>query len=119
MKHLSTKQDNKKNQIYLVGGLDAVTNLFPATIEVRSASHSLTKTSSAAEKPKLGARLDFAWLTFNGDRHDAPHTRKLLSVSRSAHVRISQRLPSGAGCASAPSARRLRPAKQSGTPDPV
>ena len=38
VKNLSTKQDNEKNQIYLGGGLEGVTNLFPATIHSRSAS---------------------------------------------------------------------------------
>ena len=73
VKHLSPRQDNEKNQIYLGGGLDGVTNLFPATIDVRSASESLTKRKSAAGKPKLEARLDFAWLGADGTRHDAPH----------------------------------------------
>ena len=43
VKLLSSKLDNEKNQIYLGGGLDGVTNLFPARIEVRSASESTAK----------------------------------------------------------------------------
>lgn len=62
VKLLSPRQDNEKNQIYLGGGLDGVTNLFPAWIELRSASASLTKRKSAAGKPKLEAQIDFAWL---------------------------------------------------------
>ncbi len=59
VKHLSTRQDNEKNQIYLGGGLDGVTNLFPARIEVRSPSESLTKRRSAAGRPKLEAVIDY------------------------------------------------------------
>lgn len=75
VKLLSPKQDHEKNQIYLGGGLDGVTNLFPARIEARSASESRTKRKSAADKPKLEAQIDFAWLGGNGARYDAPNTR--------------------------------------------
>ena len=88
VKHLSPRQDNEKNQIYLGGGLDGTTNLFPATIEVRSASTSLTKRRSAAGKPKLEARLDFAWLGGNGARYDAPRTR-IIDYFQYPEVRMS------------------------------
>lgn len=60
VKKLSPKQDNEKNQIYLCGGLNGVTNLFPATIHTRSASESVAKRAANPGKPKLEARLDFA-----------------------------------------------------------
>ena len=88
VKHLSPKQDNEKNQIYLGGGLDGVTNLFPATIEVRSASASLTKRRSSAGKPKLEARLDFAWLDADGTRHNAQQTR-IIDYFQYPEVRMS------------------------------
>ena len=43
VKKLSSKQDNEKNQIYLGGGLDGVTNLVPATLHARSPSKSIAK----------------------------------------------------------------------------
>jgi hypothetical protein len=75
VKLLSPKQDNEKNRIHLGSGLDGITNLFPAQIEVRSASESLTKRNSAAGKTKLAAQIDFAWLGGNGARYDAPSSR--------------------------------------------
>src|SRR5690349_13422085 len=75
VKKLSARQDNEKNQIYLGAGLDGVTNLFPATIHARSASESVSKRAASPGKPKLEARLDFAWLDRSGHRHDAPGTR--------------------------------------------
>jgi len=88
VKHLSAKQDNSKNQIYLGGGLDGVTNLFPATIRSRSPSESLAKRKSATGQPKLEARLDFAWLGANGQRHDAPFTR-IIDYFQYPEVRLS------------------------------
>ena len=61
IKHLAPKQDNDKNQIYLGSGLDGILNLFPATIIERSASESALKRKSSAGKPKLEAKLRFAW----------------------------------------------------------
>lgn len=102
IKHLSRKQDNEKNQIYLGGGLDGVTNLFPARIEVRSASESTAKRQSSAGKPKLEARIDFAWLGGNGARYDAPNTR-IIDYFQYPEVRMSGFL---SGCAEAPEALR-------------
>jgi len=104
VKHLSPKQDNEKNQIYLGGGLDGVTNLFPARIEVRSASTSLAKRKSKAGKPKLEARIDLAWLGGNGERYDAPNTR-IIDYFQYPEVRMSGFL---AGCDEAPDALRRR-----------
>ncbi len=104
VKLLSEKQDNEKNQIYLGGGLDGVTNLFPARIEVRSASESLTKRKSAAGKPKLEAVIDFAWLGGNGVRYDAPGTR-IIDYFQYPEVRMSGFL---AKCEFAPEALRRR-----------
>ena len=102
VKHLSPRQDNEKNQIYLGQGLDGVTNLFPARIEVRSASQSLTKPKSAAGRAKLEAVLEFAWLDTNGVRHDAPHTR-IIDYFQYPEVRMSGFLK---GCGTGPDALR-------------
>ena len=88
IKLLSLKQDNSKNQIYLGGGLDGVTNLFPATIHARSASESHAKRKSSAGQPKLEARLDFAWLGGNGHREDASNTR-IIDYFQYPEVRLS------------------------------
>jgi hypothetical protein len=110
VKLLSPKQDNEKNQIYLGGCLDGVTNLFPARIEVRSASESLTKRKSAAGKPKLEAQIDFAWLGGNGARYDAPSTR-IIDYFQYPEVRMSGFL---AGCEEEPDALRRRMLDQFG-----
>lgn len=104
VKVLAPKQDNDKNQIYLGGGLEGVTNLFPATIEARSASTSLAKRKSKRGKPKLEARLDFAWLGGNGCRYDAPHTR-IIDYFQYPEVRLSGFLNR---CEAAPDALRRR-----------
>ena len=104
VKHLSPKQDNEKNQIYLGGGLDGVTNLFPATIEVRTASASTAKRKSAVGTPKLEAQIDFAWLGDNGTRHDAPNTR-IIDYFQYPEVRMSGFLN---GCEAGPDALRRR-----------
>ena len=104
VKLLSTKQDNDKNQIYLGGGLDGVTNLFSATIEVRSASASTAKRKSAVGKPKLEAKVDFAWLGGNGARYDAPNTR-IIDYFQYPEVRMSGFLN---GCEAGPDALRRR-----------
>lgn len=88
VKHLSPKQDNSKNQIYLGAGLDGVTNLFPAVIHARSASESNAKRGSKAGQPKLEARLDFAWLGANGQRDDAPDTR-IIDYFQYPEIRLS------------------------------
>ena len=88
VKPLSPKQDNSKNQIYLGSGLDGGSNLFPAVMHARSASESLTKRKSAAGQPKLEARLDFAWLSANGRRQDAPDTR-IIDYFQYPEVRLS------------------------------
>jgi hypothetical protein len=96
VKHLSPKQDNSKNQIYLGSGLDGVTNLFPATIHSRTASQSTFKRKSSSGTPKLEARLDFAWLGLNGARYDAPHTR-IIDYFQYPEVRLSGFLRDSAG----------------------
>jgi len=88
VKLLSGRQDNSKNQIYLGSGLDGVTNLFPAAIHARSASESILKRKSQAGQPKLEARLDFAWLSADGRRIYAPHTR-IIDYFQYPEVRLS------------------------------
>ena len=88
VKKLSARQDNGKNQIYLGGGLDGVTNLFPATLHARSASESIAKRAASPGQPKLEARLDFAWLDRAGGRYDAPGTR-IIDYFQYPEVRMS------------------------------
>ena len=102
VKKLSSKQDNQKNQIYLGGGLDGVTNLFPATLHARSPSESIAKRGAKPGQPKLEARLDFAWLDRAGNRHDAPRTR-IIDYFQYPEVRMSGFL---AGCDAPPDALR-------------
>ena len=108
IKFLSAKQDNDKNQIYLGGALDGVTNLFPATIAARSLSQSTKKRASSSGTPKLEATLDFAWLGPDGHRHDAPGT-KIIDYFQYPEVRMSGFLKR---CEIAPDAlRRVNQAK--------
>lgn len=110
VKILAPKQDNEKNQIYLGGGLDGVTNLFPARIEVRSASKSVAKRKSALGKPKLEAQVDFSWLGGNGARYDAPSTR-IIDYFQYPEVRMSGFLN---GCDAGPDALRRKHLDQYG-----
>lgn len=102
VKHLSEKQDNEKNQIYLGGALAGVTNIFPSTIHARSPSESNAKRKSRTGKPKLEARLDFSWLDLNGNRHDAPGTT-IIDYFQYPEVRMSGFLK---GCDDPPDALR-------------
>lgn len=102
VKHLSPKQDNEKNQIYLGKVLSGITNLFPARLEIRAGSKSVRKRKSKAGQPKLEAILDFAWLDRDGVRHDAPNTR-IIDYFQYPEVRMSGFL---SGCAAAPDAIR-------------
>ncbi|WP_161978439.1 MvaI/BcnI family restriction endonuclease [Sphingomonas oligophenolica] len=102
IKHLSAKQDNEKNQIYLGKGLDGILNLFPATIVARSASESVGKRRSAAGKPKLEARLRLAWLGENGETSPAPDAR-IIDYFQYPEARLSGFIK---GCANAPDALR-------------
>lgn len=102
VKKLSPKQDNEKNQIYLGGGLDGVTNIFPATIDARSASQSVSKRGAQPGKPKLEARIDFAWLGPDRNRSPAPGTR-IIDYFQYPEVRLSGFL---VRCADPPDALR-------------
>lgn len=53
LKPLALNQDNEKNQIYLGGGLDGITNLFPGEITTRSASTSVHKRCVFVTAPVL------------------------------------------------------------------
>ena len=102
VKHLAPRQDNDKNQIYLGTGLDGILNLFPATIVERSASESALKRRSSAGKPKLEAKLRFAWLGENGERAEAPDAR-IIDYFQYPEARLSGFLK---GCPMAPEALR-------------
>lgn len=102
VKRLAPKQDNDKNQIYLGGGLDAVTNLFPAELSARSPSESKAKPGSKKGQPKLEARLKFAWLLPDGTRATAPHA-KIIDYFQYPEVRFSGFLKQ---CSSPPDALR-------------
>tara|TARA_R110000868_G_scaffold70819_3_gene207977 strand:+ start:15116 stop:16474 length:1359 start_codon:yes stop_codon:yes gene_type:complete len=104
VKHLSPKQDNDKNQIYLGSGLDGVTNLFPAEIRVRSASESLNKRKSEAGKPKLEAKIGLAWIGGDGELSPAPDAR-IIDYFQYPEIRLSGFLK---GCKSPPDALRRR-----------
>ena len=104
VKHLSPKQDNEKNQIYLGKGLDGILNLFPATIIARSASESVGKRKSAQGKPKLEALIRLAWLGENGDAELAPEAR-IIDYFQYPEARLSGFLK---GCASAPQSLRRK-----------
>jgi hypothetical protein len=105
IKHLAPHQDNEKNQIYLGTGLDGILNLFPATIVERSASESELKRKSSAGRPKLEARIRFAWLGEDGSAALAPDAR-IIDYFQYPEARLSGFLK---GCPSAPdSLRRLR-----------
>lgn len=104
VKHLSPKQDNDKNQIYLGSGLDGVVNLFPAEISVRSASESLNKRKSEAGKPKLEAKIDLAWIGDDGAVCPAPDAR-IIDYFQYPEIRLSGFLE---GCKSPPDALRRR-----------
>lgn len=104
VKHLSPKQDNDKNQIYLGGGLNGITNLFPARINGRSASESTRKRKSSVGKPKLEALLQMAWFDAEGQLHDAPNAR-IIDYFQYPEVRLSGFLK---GCKRAPDALRRR-----------
>ncbi|NNE34679.1 MAG: hypothetical protein HKN13_05560, partial [Rhodothermales bacterium] len=88
VKQLALKQDNEKNQIYLGSGLDGATNLFPATIVRGNASESTEKRKSAAGRPKVEARIDFAWLDHGGMLHDAPYAR-IIDYFQYPEIRFS------------------------------
>jgi hypothetical protein len=102
VKHLALKQDNEKNQIYLGGGLDGVTNLFPAVMASRSASESTGKRKSRKGRPKLEARIDLNWLSADGSLHPVPNAR-IIDYFQYPEVRLSGFL---AGCRAAPDALR-------------
>ena len=104
LKHLSPRQDNEKNQIYLGSGLDGILNLFPADIVARSTSESTGKRKSAAGQPKLEARIRLAWLGGNGDPWPVPHAR-IIDYFQYPEARLSGFL---AGCENAPDALRRR-----------
>lgn len=104
VKKLAAKQDNDKNQIYLGAGLDSVTNLFPATISVRTPSDSTAKRGSRAGQPKMEAALLFAWLDADGNRHRAPGAR-IIDYFQYPEIRFSGFLK---GCEGAPDALRRR-----------
>lgn len=104
VKHLSPKQDNEKNQIYLGSGLDGVTNIFPATKDVRSLSQSANKRKSKKGRPKLEACINLAWLVENGVLYPAPNTR-IIDYFQFAEVRMAGFL---LGCKLAPDALRRR-----------
>ncbi|MBO6946395.1 MAG: hypothetical protein JJ855_00330 [Rhodospirillales bacterium] len=110
IKHLSTKQDNEKNQIYLGDGLDSVTNLFPAKIGVRRASESRKKRHSDAGEHKLEAEIRLSWIGDDGELYPAPGTR-IIDYFQYPEVRMSGFL---AGCRNAPDAVRRRKQAQFG-----
>lgn len=88
IKHLAPKQDNDKNQIYLGNGLDGVTNLFPADLNLRELSQSTRKRKSNRGRYIIEAALDFYWLQDNNSLSHAPHT-KIIDYFQYPEVRMS------------------------------
>ena len=102
IKHLSKKQDNDKNQIYLGTGLGGVVNLFPAILSLRSTSKSKQKRKSNHGQFIIEARLDFEWLKSDGTSYPAPET-KIIDYFQYPEVRMSGFLTK---CISPPDALR-------------
>ena len=88
VKFLAPKQDNDKNQIYLGSGLNGIVNLFPARLDLRSASESTRKRKSKKGDAKLEAHLDFEWLDEHGSSYTAPNT-KIIDYFQYPEVRLS------------------------------
>lgn len=100
VKHLSAKQDNDKNQIYLGSGLGGVLNLFAAQILSRPGSASLSKRKSEAGRPKLEAKIDLAWMGGNGDLSPASNAR-IIDYFQYPEVRLSGFLKGSEGAPAA------------------
>jgi hypothetical protein len=88
LKHLSKKQDNDKNQIYLGTSLNRVTNLTPMKIGERELSSSTQKRRSDTKARILEGSIDFLWIGRDGRMHPAPDT-KIIFYHQYPEVRFS------------------------------
>ena len=104
VKHLSRKQDNDKNQIYLGNRSNGALNLFPSQLLLRSESGSTRKPKSVRGRQKIEAKLDFYWLDRDGNSFGAPETR-IIDYFQYPEVRMSGFL---ANCAMPPDPLRRR-----------
>ena len=104
IKELALKQDNEKNQIYLVSGGDAnsIVNTFDAKVCYRSPSKSTRKRKSRAGDPKVEMLLDFYWLNSDGSAYPAPRAR-IINYFQFPEARLSGFL---SGCQHPPDALR-------------
>lgn len=104
VKHLSKKQDNDKNQIYLGKGIGSITNILPTTLSLRSASESMRKRRSKRGRYKIEAKLDFEWFAADGQRYPSPDA-KIIDYFQYPEVRMSGFLTQ---CVNPPDALRRR-----------
>jgi len=88
VKHLATKQDNEKNQIYLGDSSRGVMTLFPAKSTYLRVSKSTEKRNSDISYLNIVAELDFAWIDRAGKTIAAPHT-KLIEYAQYPEARLS------------------------------
>lgn len=104
VKHLSQRQDNDKNQIYLGSRSEGVLNIFPSEVSLRSESESTKKPRSSRGQQKIEAKLEFHWLDRQGNSFSAPETR-IIDYFQYPEVRLSGFL---SGCDSPPDSLRRR-----------
>ncbi len=108
VKHLSPKQDNDKNQVYVGGGFGDICNILPATIQERSKSESTNKRGSARGRPKVEGKLSLSWMDSSGEIYPAPNAR-IINYFQYPESRLSGFLN---GCSNPPdSLRRTHQAK--------
>lgn len=89
IKHLSKKQDNDKNQIYLGStSMDGLANLLPSKIIPGRASESTLKRKSKKGRPKQVSKLNFYWILNDGSIELAPNT-KIIDYFQYPEVRLS------------------------------
>ena len=75
VKHLSKKQDNDKNQIYLGKFPDTLANLLPMKIGERELSSSTQKRKSNIKTKILEGSIDFFWIGRDSKLYPASDTK--------------------------------------------
>jgi hypothetical protein len=88
VKHLSKKQDNDKNQIYLGNSLGKLANLFPMKIREREFSSSTQKRKSNIKTKILEGSVDFFWIGRDSKLYPARDT-KIIFYHQFPEVRMS------------------------------
>ena len=108
VKHLSKKQDNDKNQIYLGKSPDTLANLLPMKIGERELSSSTKKRKSNIKTKILEGSIDFFWIGRDLKLYPAPDT-KIIFYHQYPEIRLSGFLKNC--CFGPDSLRRKRQAK--------